>query len=245
MWAPGMELQHPRLTLRQQWRTWDAKLPDSNIQAQFLKQELQMRQSMSKLRGKRRGRETTKGGHEQTQWRNQGSTSKAGKQLHYPPPGITNLESTPETMQWSNAYKNACTWNKPLEGSIPIGRYHGFSIPYPDCHRHLSNTCYVHIVYIGFNLTSSPLNYLLINFSVYLPFLHCFFPYDSLLIFAKCWWEVKARQGLVLMEWPLWTVFAKCIHQFFLTAPPHAWQNQDLYSTHAPEVQELLRHLVK
>lgn len=72
-----------------------------------------------------------------------------------------------------------------------------------------------------------------------------FLPYDSLPSFAEHWWEVQARQGLLLMEWALWTVFAKCIHQFFVTAPPHAWQNQDLLSAHALEAQELLKHLVK
>lgn len=133
----------------------------------------------------------------------------------------------------------------PWREAFQQGDIMAFSIPYTDCHRHLSNTCYVYIVYIGLNQTSSPLNYLLINFRVYLPFLHCFFPYDSLPSFADHWWGVKARQGLVLMEWALWTVFAKRIHQFFLTAPPHAWQNQDLHSAHALEVQELLKQLVK
>lgn len=95
--------------------------------SQFLKWELQMRQGMSKVGRERKNRQRKNKGRT---WRNRvkshwGSASKAGKQLHCSPPGITNLESTPETMQWSNAYKNVCTWKKPLEESIPTGRYHG------------------------------------------------------------------------------------------------------------------------
>lgn len=99
---------------------------DSHIQAQFLKTRIANEAGPEQAEGKKKRQRNNK---ERT-WTNrvksyQGSTSKAGKQLHYSPPGITNLESTPETMRWSNAYKNACIRNKPLEGSIPTGRYHG------------------------------------------------------------------------------------------------------------------------
>lgn len=132
MWAPGMEPQHPRvnicLTLRQHWRVWDAKLPlPPTCRPNSWNRNCKWGKAWARLgRGRKNRQRNNKG----RTWTNKvkshwGNASKAGKQLHYSPPGITNLEIDPEIMQWSNAYKNVCTLNKPLEGSIPTRRHHG------------------------------------------------------------------------------------------------------------------------
>lgn len=182
---------------------------DSHMQTQFWNGNCKWGRAWARW-GEKTGRETTKGGTRtntvKSHWR---STSKAGKQLHYSPPDITNLESNPETMQWSNAYKNVCTWNKSLEGSIPSGRYHGiFCALYKLPQLFQEYMLCIHCPHQA-QPDLAPLNYLLTNFRVYLPFLHCFSPYDSLPSFAEYWWEAQARQGLVLIEWALCVCICK------------------------------------
>lgn len=90
-----------------------------------------------------------------------------------------------------------------------------FSVPYTSCHSYFRNTCYVYIVHIRLNL--SPLNYLLTNFRVYLPFLHCFFP---LWLPTKFCWTLM-RSSSKARPCINWMSFVNCVCKMYSSVLSH------------------------